>query len=217
MSNGFVRDGEALKFFDVFKTRQCGSVADDVGNFVDSGDEFSTIDMLVPSVSRVVAAGKIYGGDAEFGSDERDVAERTLSDFEAFAGNVNLKVRIITTVENSVIGTATVKLDDKLERIDFFGQLLLLVSEAESFCPDSANFLISGKQEPWFNLRGLEDFDKSENAATVVAANALRTHEDIAVSGNANVVNGFFVHRVEMCDEHDGSLPVDENEIAFAY
>ena len=68
-----------------------------------------------------------------------------MSDFEAFAGNVNLKVRIITTVENSVIGTATVKLDDKLERIEFFGQLLLLVSEAESFCPDSANFLILPK------------------------------------------------------------------------
>ena len=120
MSNGFVRDGEVLKFFDVFKTRQCGSVADDVGNFVDSGDEFSTIDMLVPSVSRVVAAGKIYGGDTEVRRDKRYVGERTLRSIEALASDVGLKVGIGAVVEDSVARAFTVKLDDEFEIVEFF-------------------------------------------------------------------------------------------------
>jgi len=39
--------------------------------------------------------------------------------------------------------------------VEFIGQLVLLVSEAESFGTDTANFFVACEQEPRFNLRGL--------------------------------------------------------------
>ena len=90
------------------------------------------------------------------------------------------------------------------------------MSEAESFSPKSADFLVAGEKKPRFNLRGVVNLEKSKNAATIIAANALRAHQDIAVSGSANVADRLFVNGVEMCGEHDGSLTVDENEIVLA-
>ena len=58
-----------MNFFDVFKARQCGSVADDVGNLVDSGVEFGAIDELVKRVSVIITGGEIDGGNTKFGSD----------------------------------------------------------------------------------------------------------------------------------------------------
>jgi len=93
---------------------------------------------------------------------------------------------------------------------------MLLVSETESFSTDAANLFVACEQEPRFNLRGTEDIAESENAATIVAANALRTHQNIAVSRNANVANGLFVNRVHVCDQHNRSLSANENEISLA-
>ena len=89
------------------------------------------------------------------------------------------------------------------------------MSEAEFFCPKSADFLIATEQEPRFNLRGLKDFAEGKDAAAIIAANALRTHQNISVIGFANVFDGLFMNCVKMCYEHDGSLSVDKNEITF--
>lgn len=167
-------------------------------------------------MSRIVAAREIDGGDTEFGSNKGNIGERTLRSLEALAGDVVLEVGIGAVIENGVVGSAPINLDDKLERIDFFGQLVLFVSETESFSPDTANFLVSSEQEPRFNLRGAEDVDESKATTTVIAANALRRHKDITVSGSTNVAYRFFVHRVEMCDEHNRSLPANEDKVTLA-
>ena len=59
------------------------------------------------------------------------------------------------------------------------------------------------------------NLEKSKNAATVIAANTLRAHQDIAVLRFANVAHRLFVNGVQMRYEHDGSLSVDENEIVL--
>ncbi len=60
------------------------------------------------------------------------------------------------------------------------------------------------------------NFDESKDATAIIAANALRAHDDVAVSRDADVFDGLFVNGIHVCDKHDGSLPVNENEIAFA-
>ena len=90
------------------------------------------------------------------------------------------------------------------------------MSKAELFSPKPADFLVTTEKEPRFDFRKAVDFAESKNAAPVVAANALRAHDNVAVSGKADVANGFFVNGVEMSDEHDGSLSANENEIALA-
>lgn len=79
-----------------------------------------------------------------------------------------------------------------------------------------ADFLITGEEKPRFNLRGMEDVTKSENATAIIAANTLGTHENIFIRGKANVADWFIMNGVQMCDQHDGSLPVNEDKIAFA-
>ena len=59
------------------------------------------------------------------------------------------------------------------------------------------------------------NLEKSEDAATIIAANTLRAHQDIAVLRFANVAHRLFVNGVQMRYEHDGSLSVDENEIVL--
>ena len=135
---------------------------------------------------------------------------------EALAGDVSLEVGIVTTIVNGVMRAFAVKFDDEFEVVDFFRQLELLMSEAKFFSPKPANFLVATEQEPRLDFGKPIDFDESKDAATIVAANALRAHDDVAVSGNADVANGFFVNGVEVCDEHDGRDAFDENEIAFA-
>ena len=135
--------------------------------------------------------------------------------FEILASDVSLKVGICTKVKNGVIFALAVKLDEEFEIVDFLRKLLLLMSKAEFFGTKSADFFVTRKEEPRFNLRGLKDFAQSKNTATIIAANALWTHKDISVRGEANVVNGLFMNGVQMCHEHDGSLPVYEDKIAF--
>ena len=151
----------------------------------------------------VIAAGKIYSGDAQFRRDEGNIAERALRSLESLAGDVSLEVKIGATVENGVIDPASVKLDNEFELVEFIGQLMLLVSKAESFSTDTANFFVTCKEQPRFDLRGTEDIAESENAAPIVAANALRAHQNISVSACTNVANWPFVNGVEMSDEHD--------------
>ncbi len=74
--------------------------------------------------------------------------------------------------------------------------MLLLVSETEILGTYSADLFFTSKEEPRLNLRGLKDFDESKDAAPVVAANALRGHDDVAVSGSADVFYGLFMNRV---------------------
>ena len=93
---------------------------------------------------------------------------------------------------------------------------MLLMSEGEFISPKPANFLVTAEEKPRFNLRGQEDMDESKATATIVAANALRAHDDIFVSGNADVFDGLFVNGVQMRNKHNGSLPVNEKEIALA-
>lgn len=93
---------------------------------------------------------------------------------------------------------------------------MLLMSEAKFFSPKPADFLVAAEQKPRLDFGKAINFDESENAATVVATNSLRAHDDVTVSGKADVANGLFVNGVEVGDEHDGSLPVDENEVALA-
>ena len=119
-------------------------------------------------------------------------------------------------VVDSVTRSFAVKLDDELEIVEFIGQLLLPMSATEIFSTKSADFFVAGEEQPRFNLRGLEDFDESKYAATIIAANTLRTHQDISVSRNANIANGFIMNRVQMSDEQNRSLSANENEIVFA-
>ena len=135
---------------------------------------------------------------------------------EAFARDVSLKVGIVTTVVNSVVFYVAVKLDKKFEVVEFIGQLALLMSETEFFCAKPANFFIATEQEPRLDFGKLVNFYESENATAIIAANALRGHKDISVSGEANIANGLFMDGIEMSDEHDGSLSLNENEISFA-
>ena len=93
---------------------------------------------------------------------------------------------------------------------------MLFMSEAESFSPKPANFFVTGEEKPRFNLRGMEDVTESENATAIIAANALRTHENIFIGGKANVANGFVVNSVQMSDEQNGSVAANEDKIALA-
>ena len=191
-------------------------VGDNINDIVNHGVELGTVDVFVKSMSRVIATGKIDGSNAKFRRDNGNVGERTLRGLETFAGDVSLKVGIVTAVINGVIFALTVKLDEKFESVDFFRQLVLLMSKAKFFSTKSTNFLVATEQEPRFDFGNPIDFDESKDAATIVAANALRAHDDIFVSRDADVLDGLFVNGVEMSDEHDGSLPTNENEIALA-
>lgn len=109
----------------------------------------------------------------------------------------------------------TVKLDNEFEFVYFCRQLALTVSEAKFFSSKPADFLVTRKQGPRLDFGKTVDFYESENATTIVAANALRTHDDVSVSRNADVLDGLFVNGIQMRDKHDGSLAVNENEIAL--
>ena len=61
-------------------------------------------------------------------------------------------------------------------------------------------------------LCALKDFDESKTTAPVITANALRGHEDIFISRNTYIANGLFVNGVHVSDEHNRSLPVNENK-----
>ena len=49
-----------------------------------------------------------------------------------------------------------------------------------------------------------------------IAANALRAHQNISVSGNANVMNGLFMNSIKVSYEHNGSHAPHQNKITFA-
>ena len=189
---------------------------DNINDLLNHGIELGTIDVFVESMSRVVSAGKIDGSNAKFRRDERDVGEGTLRGLEALAGNVSLKVGIVTVVINSVARALAVKLDNEFEVVDFFRELILLMREAELFSTEPADFLVATEQKPRLDFGKAVDFDECKDAATIVAANALRTHQNISVSRDADVFDVLFVNGVEVCDEHDGSFSMDENEIALA-
>ena len=89
------------------------------------------------------------------------------------------------------------------------------MSETEFFSTEPANFFLATEKKPRLNLCALIDFDESKTTAPVITANALRGHKDIFVSGEADVANRLFMNRVEMRDEHNGSLPANEDKIAF--
>ena len=89
------------------------------------------------------------------------------------------------------------------------------MSEAKFFSPKPADFLVTAEQEPRLDFCELVNFDESENATAIIAANALRGHEDISVSGEANIANRLFMNGIKVCDEHDGSLSANEYEITF--
>ena len=199
-ANGFAWF-KMLNALNILETRQVMNVVDDVNNFVDSGVEFGAIDVFVTSVSVMVTAREINGGSTQFWRNERYVGERTLRSLETFACDVLLEFGIGAVVENSVVFSFTVKLDNELERIQILRKLLLLVSKAESLGTKSTYFLVARKEQPRLNLRGMEDVTKSENATSIVAANALRTYQNVVVSGNANVVDRFFMNGVQMSDE----------------
>lgn len=92
----------------------------------------------------------------------------------------------------------------------------MFMSEAKRIRAKPANFFVAGEKKPRFNLSGVEDVTKSENATTIIAANALRTHENIFIGGKANVANGFIMNGIEMSNKQDRSLPMNENKVAFA-
>lgn len=94
--------------------------------------------------------------------------------------------------------------------------MVLFVGATESFSPDTADFLVTRKEKPRFNLCRRVDFDESKNAAAIVAANTLRAHEDITVSRFADVANGFFMNGIEMGDQHNRSLPANEDKVTLA-
>ena len=121
-----------------------------------------------------------------------------------------------TAVINGVARAFAVKLNNEFDVVEFFRKLVLLMSKAELFSPKPAYFLVTTEQEPRLDFGKAINFDESKDAATVVAANALRTHQNISVSRDADVLDGLFVNGVEMSDEHNGGLSVDENEIALA-
>ena len=56
--------------------------------------EFRAIDKLMKGMCIVITGRKIDSGDAEFGRDNRNVRERTLSGLETFAGDILLEVEI---------------------------------------------------------------------------------------------------------------------------
>ena len=91
----------------------------------------------------------------------------------------------------------------------------MLMSEAKVFSPKSADFLVTRKKEPRLNLRSMVNLEKSENATAIIAANALRTHQNISVSGEANIANGLFVNGIDMSYEHNGRDAFDENKATF--
>ena len=78
---------------------------------------------------------------------------------------------------------------------------MLLMSETEIFSPKPANFFVTAKEKPGFNLRGMEDIAECEDTAAIIAANALRTYENIFVGGKTNIANGFIMNGVEVGDE----------------
>ena len=210
--------GKRHKTFSVAEFREIGArrVGDNINDLLNHGGELGTIDVFVESVSRVIAAGQIDGSNAKFRRDNGDVRERTLRGLKTFAGDVSLEVGIVAVVINCVARALAVKLDEKFEVVEFLGQLVLLMSETKFFGTEPADFLVATEQEPRLDFRKAVDLDESKDAATIIAANALRAHDDVAVRGKADVFDWFFVNCVEMCDEHDGGLSVDENEVAFA-
>lgn len=68
----------------------------------------------------IVSGGEINSGNAEFRSNKRDVGERALSGFKAFAGNIILEIGIGTIIEDGIVFSFTVNLDDKLQGVQFF-------------------------------------------------------------------------------------------------
>ena len=86
----------------------------------------------------------------------------------------------------------------------------------EILCAQPANFFVASEEQPRLDLRGQVDFDESENTATIVAANALRRHEDISVFRRADLFGGLGVNSVEVSDQHDGSGTANEYEVALA-
>lgn len=144
MVNNFVWF-KLLELLNILETWQVCRVADDVDNFGDSAVKFGAVDVLVTIVSRVVTAGKIYGSNPKFGSDNRNVGERTLRSFEAFAGNVSLEIGISTAVKNGVVFSFAVKFDEEFEVINFFRELKLLMSEREFFSSKSTDFLVASE------------------------------------------------------------------------
>ena len=90
------------------------------------------------------------------------------------------------------------------------------MSEAKFFSTEPADFFVATEQKPRLDFGESVNLDESKYAATVVAANALRAHEDVSVSRDADVLDGLFVNCVEMSDEHNRRSSVDENEIALA-
>ena len=124
----------------------------------------------------IVSGGKINSGNAQFRRDKRNVGKGTLRGFEAFTGNISLEVRIGTVVVNGVIFAFAVKLDNELKLVKFIRKLVMFMSAAESLRAKSADFFVTGKEEPRFNLRGLKDFDESKDPAAIIATNSLRTH-----------------------------------------
>ena len=188
------------KTFDVNELREIrlGGVGNHFANFFDCTFKFRANNILVKRMRRIIVTGKIDGGNTKFQRDKRDVGERTLRGFEALARDVSLEVRIGATIINSVVFALAVKLDKKLEIVDFSGKLLLLVSETEILSTYAADFFITSKEEPRLNLRGLKDFYESKTTASVITANALRGHKDIFISRNTYIANGFFVNRIKV-------------------
>lgn len=62
----------------------------------------------------IVSRGKIDGSDTKFWRNKRDIGKRALSSLETFAGDELLEVGISTAIENSVVFSFAVKLDNKL-------------------------------------------------------------------------------------------------------
>ena len=112
-----------LNALDIFKKRQMRNVADDVNYLANCVVKFGAIDVLVERVCIVVSAGKIDGGNFKFWRANRNVGKGTLRSLETFAGNVSLKVRISATIENGVIFSFAVKLNDEFEIVEFIGKL----------------------------------------------------------------------------------------------
>ena len=93
--------------------------------------------------------------------------------------------------------------------------MVLFMSEGEFISPKPADFFVATKQEPRLDFGQAINLDESENPAPIVAAYALRAHDDIFVSRNADVFYGMFVNGVEVSNKHDWSLPVNEDKIAL--
>ena len=122
MAKYFRRFGKQGKSLDILETRQAGNFGKYVADFDNGVFQFGTVDELVERMSVVITAGEINSRNAEFGSNKRDVGEGAASSLETFAGNVSLKVGIVTIVKHSVIFTFAVKLNDEFQVVKFFGQ-----------------------------------------------------------------------------------------------